>query len=160
MTILPLTLNNFEQYKTEAIALSDAFLNALGESPKRTIQEKAEIIKMMIAPETPTEIILAFNQENEAVGMSYYNQGTGYSCGGGHVWVNGIYVKPGAQKEGIGSAIIAYIENWAKNRNCTLIICSRGADNKASEKLFTKAGFEQNTGVTMEKELISSIEVV
>jgi len=153
--ILLLTPNNFKQYKTEAIALSDAFLNALGESPKRTTQEKAEIIKMMIAPETPTEIILAFNAENEAVGMSYYNQGTGYSCGGGYVWMNGIYVKPEAQQQGIGSAIIAYIENWAKARNFTLIICSRGTDNQASEKLFTKAGFEQNTGVTMEKELIS-----
>ncbi len=155
ITITPLKPTNFEQLKTEAIALSDAFLNALGESPKRTQEEKAEIIKMMIAPETPTEIILAFNQKNEAVGMSYYNQGTGYSCGGGYVWMNGIYVKPEAQKQGIGSAIIAYIENWAKAQNFTLIICSRGAENQASEKLFTKAGFEQNTGVTMEKELSS-----
>jgi len=154
--ILSLTQDNFEQYHKEAIALSDAFLNSLGESPKRTVEEKADIIKMMIAPETPTEIILAFNSENEAVGMSYYNEGTGYSCGGGYVWMNGIYVKPEAQKQGIGSALIAYIENWAKVRNFTLIICSRGTDNKASEKIFTKAGFEQNTGVTMEKELISS----
>ncbi len=153
MRVINITTDNLPKYKSTLIELSDAFLASLGENNTRTLEEKENILKLMVSPENYTHYVLALDKHETPVGISYFNEGTGYSCGGGYIWINGIYVSPEAQKQGIASAILQHIENQAKAKKYTLIICSRHSENRASEKLFKKAGFEQNTGITMEKVL-------
>ena len=83
--------------------------------------------------------------------MSYYNMGTGYSCGGSYLWLNGIYIREGFRRKGHGSQLLAHIENYGRERGITLFVCSRDAVNEASRHLFAKAGFQQSESISMSK---------
>jgi len=153
MKIIEITNHNFETYKADLIELNDQFLVELNISRERTPQQKEVILKNMIRATSPTRLLIAINQNNDTVGMTYFNIGTGYSCGGDYLWMNSIYIKPSEQQKGYGSALINYAENWAKERGFTLFVSSRDVLNKKSEKLFARNGFEQSNNISINKTL-------
>ena len=70
----------------------------------------------MIRSNSPTHLMIALNDTNEVVGITYFNEGTGYSCGGNYLWMNCIYVKPKEQKNGVGTSILEHVESWAREK--------------------------------------------
>ncbi len=150
MKILEITEHNFDSYKANLIELNDQFLKDLNIFKERTTKHKEAILSNMIRQNSPTHILLVLEEE-EAVGMTYFNEGTGYSCGGNYVWLNSIYVKPEAQKKGYGSALLSYVETWAKGKGVTLFVSSRDVDNEKSRTLFQKNGFKQSENISMNK---------
>lgn len=153
MKIKQITKQNFETFKADLISLNDQFLSELNISKERTPDQKVAILKNMIKENSPTHLLIALNDDNQAVGMTYFNVGTGYSCGGDYVWLNSIYIKPSEQQKGYGSSILKYVENWATKNGFTLLVSSRDVDNEKSEKLFAKNGFEQEKNISINKTL-------
>lgn len=153
MQIIEIDQRNFNIYKRALINLNDAFLKTLKISKNRTEPQKEVILKNMVSAASPTHLLVVIDDTNKAVGMTYFNEGTGYSCGGNYIWLNSIYIHPEEQQKGYGLALLKHVEDWAKQRNFTLFTSSRHSDNKSSKKLFDKAGFEQSTVVSIDKTL-------
>jgi len=153
MEIIEIKENNFETFKADLIRLNDNFLADLNIVKERTSEEKESILKNMIKPDSPTHLLIGLDSRNKVVGMTYFNMGTGYSCGGDYLWLNSIYIKPEDQQKGYGSSFLNYIEKLAKQKGVKLFVSSRDVDNEKSKKLFDKSGFEQTENVSINKML-------
>ena len=58
-------------------------------------------------------------------------------------YVEGIYVKPTAQKRGIGTALIRHAEQWAREQGCVELASDALLDNTASHEFHEKVGFQE-----------------
>jgi len=153
MKITEITIDNFEVFKNDLVELNDAFLEELGDSKTRSYEEKLAILKNMIRADSPTHLLIILNEANKQVGFTYFNEGTGYSCGGNYIWMNGIYITPKEQQKGFGLTLLKYVEDWARVRDYNLLVCSRHVNNEKSKKLFAKANFEQTENISIDKVL-------
>lgn len=151
MQIVEINLQNIEQYKQDLIQLNDDFLLDLDIAKERSQAQKEEILKNMIKVNSPTHLLAGIDDDDKMVGMAYFNEGTGYSCGGDYLWLNSIYIRPEEQKKGYGLAIINYIENWGKARGVRLFVSSRDIGNEKSKRLFEKGQFEQSENISINK---------
>lgn len=151
MKIIEISTTNFDTYKEDLIQLNDSFLKDLNIYKERTVDQKVAILKNMIRSDSPTHLLVVLDEREKAIGMTYFNEGTGYSCGGDYVWLNCIYVSTAKQKKGYGSALLGYVETWAKQRRVTLIVSSRDVDNEKSRKLFHKNSFKQSENISINK---------
>ena len=57
-------------------------------------------------------------------------------------FVEGWYVKPDAKGQGVGRALIARAEQWARDQGCTELASDTWADNEASIAAHKALGFE------------------
>jgi len=153
MKIIKVTAANFEIYLPDLIDLNDAFLKELNIFKERTAKQKEEILRNMLKPNSPTHLLVAVNDLGKSVGTTYFNKGTGYSCGGDYLWLNSIYVRPEEQQKGYGLTLLKHVEEWASQKGFTLFVSSREVENEKSKKLFDKASFTQSNNVSMNKKL-------
>jgi aminoglycoside 6'-N-acetyltransferase I len=58
-------------------------------------------------------------------------------------YVEGWYVMPEARRRGVGRALIAAAETWARERGCTEIASDAVIDNLVSERAHAALGFEE-----------------
>ena len=143
MEIIRIKKSNLDDFIDDLVTLNDEFLVQLGCPQERAISEKQKILNIMVNDDSPTVLLAAVAADGEAVGFSYYNYGSGYSCGGMYLQLNSIYVKPEHQNKGYGSKVIKYIEADAREKGIKLFISGRHIENEASRKLFAKMGFDQ-----------------
>lgn len=130
--------------------LGNAFLASIEISSMRDSSGDQSVIDSMIAAEQ-TEIFLAISDCGRAVGITYFNVGTGFSCGGNYIWINGVYVLPEHRREGHGSALLAAIEGFGETIGSQLIISTRDSDNSESGQLFSHGKYIQSAQVVITK---------
>jgi len=153
MQIIKITSQNIQEHLSALITLNDQFLDNLDISKQRTRQQKEAILRNMVKPNSPTHLLIGY-QDQQAVGMTYFNEGTGYSCGGDYIWINSMFIVQEEQSKGHGSAFLSYIEDWATAKGgVTLIVSSRDTANKHSGNLFKSKGYEQSENVWIAKKL-------
>jgi aminoglycoside 6'-N-acetyltransferase I len=96
----------------------------------------------------PLEVFLAFDDHGEAVGLielsiKAYAEG----CLTDRVaFVEGWYVEPTARGKGMGAALVAAAESWARSQGCVELGSDAEVDNLASAAAHRAVGFEE-TGV-------------
>ncbi|MGI9242506.1 MAG: GNAT family N-acetyltransferase, partial [Verrucomicrobiales bacterium] len=113
--------------------------------------EGRAILREMVAAAPATGVLLVQDDDGAAVGLSYYNYGTGYSCGGVYLWLNCIYIRPEHQRKGYGSQMLEHIIGEGRERGMRLFLCSRHLDNEASRRLFARGGFTQEEQISMSR---------
>jgi aminoglycoside 6'-N-acetyltransferase I len=57
-------------------------------------------------------------------------------------YVEGIYVKAEYRKQGVGTALIQYAEQWALEQGCIQLALDALFDNPASHEFYQKTGFK------------------
>lgn len=150
MQVIEITPSNLDQHLTALISLHDEFLCLLAEGEDRSAEQKREILELMAGNEATG--LLLVTEQNAPVGISYFNLGTGYSCGGYYLWLNGIYIRSEYQQQGFGTRLVQHIESLGRAKGITLFITSRHLENEASKGLFARSAFEQNEMMIMTKE--------
>ncbi|GAP99646.1 aminoglycoside 6'-N-acetyltransferase [Leptolyngbya sp. NIES-2104] len=58
-------------------------------------------------------------------------------------FVEGIYVQPQYQQQGIGKALIQYAEQWARSQGCTELASDALLENTASHAFHRQIGFQE-----------------
>lgn len=150
MKILKLNAPSLASNLEAVIELHDEFLESIRVETNRTTVEKRAILEHMQAAPMTT-VLLVQSESGEAIGISYYNFGTGYSCGGAYLWLNGIYLRPDYRGCGHGKALLRYIEEDGLEQGITLFMTCRNLQNEASEGLFASADFTQESQSVMWK---------
>ncbi|MEA2342714.1 MAG: aminoglycoside 6-N-acetyltransferase [Thermoanaerobaculia bacterium] len=91
----------------------------------------------------PLEVLIAFDEE--AIGfveLSIRPYAEGCETDG-VAFVEGWYVEPDARGTGVGAALIAAAEEWARSQGCTEIASDTEADNVSSAAAHRALGFEE-----------------
>ncbi len=58
-------------------------------------------------------------------------------------YVEGIYVKAEYRKQGVGTALLQYAEQWALEQGCIQLALDALLDNPASHEFYAKIGFRE-----------------
>ncbi len=58
-------------------------------------------------------------------------------------YVEGVYVQPAYQQQGVGRALINQAEAWARQQGCTELASDVPLDNASSEAFHKSVGFEE-----------------
>ena len=99
MAILRITKDNWELFCDELIDLSDEFLQLVCHQNPRTATASREVLAAMVATSN-TVVLLCQDDSGVGIGISYFNFGSGYSCGGRYLWINCIYIRSGFRQQG------------------------------------------------------------
>ncbi len=151
MNIVRIQKSNLKKHLDDLVRLNDEFLESLGRVRERTLLEKQRIIESMVSLGTSTVLLIALDEDGNAIGVSYYNFGSGYSCGGKYLWLNCIYIRSNWKKKGYGLRLLRHIEEDGRQEGIKLFTCGRDVGNEASMRLFESAGFQQTENMIMTK---------
>ncbi|HEY6066733.1 MAG TPA: aminoglycoside 6'-N-acetyltransferase [Thermoanaerobaculia bacterium] len=95
------------------------------------------------------EVLLAFDDSGEAVGFAElsirpYAEG----CVTDRVaYLEGWYVVPAARRRGIGRALVAAAEEWAREQGCTELGSDALIENETSAAAHSALGFEETARI-------------
>ena len=91
------------------------------------------------------EVLLAFDENGNPIGLAElsirpYAEG----CYSGRVaYLEGWYVSPGARRNGVGAALVANAEEWARTQGCTEFASDCELENVVSATAHRALGFEE-----------------
>ena len=93
----------------------------------------------------PVEVFLAFVDQGEAVGLIELSiRAYAEGCVTDRVaFIEGWYVEPTARGNGIGAALVAAAESWARSQGCVELGSAAEVDNLASAAAHRAVGFEE-----------------
>ncbi|OZI08456.1 GNAT family N-acetyltransferase [Siphonobacter sp. BAB-5385] len=92
------------------------------------------------------EICYLAKEGPDYIGFIHLNLRTDYVEGASHspvAYVEGLYVKPEFQHQGIGRLLMQAGENWAREKNCLEVASDTELDNRESLAFHQKLGFEE-----------------
>jgi aminoglycoside 6'-N-acetyltransferase I len=94
----------------------------------------------------PAEVLVAFDG-GVAIGVAELSiRNIVDACSTGNVgYLEGWYVVPGARRRGVGRALIAAAESWAREKGCTEFASDASPDNDISMAAHHALGFEETS---------------
>ena len=112
--------------------------------PDHSAEEMTEEYESLVAREDAA--VFLYRERGEAAGFAQcqlrrdYVEGTETSPVG---YLEGIYVREGARRQGIARKLLSACENWAKARGCTEFASDCELDNTVSQRFHRAAGFDE-----------------
>jgi aminoglycoside 6'-N-acetyltransferase I len=93
----------------------------------------------------PAAAFLAFGPDGSAVGFAELSiRPFAEGCYSGRVaYLEGLYVKAGSRRRGIGAALLAQAEQWARSQGCSEMASDCQIDNLESASAHHAYGFEE-----------------
>jgi hypothetical protein len=85
MGIIKITDENLAEHLDDLVALSAEFLQIVCDQAPRGSGEGGAVIESMVASAPPTAIVKVEGDDGAAIGVSYFNHGIGYACGGAYL---------------------------------------------------------------------------
>ena len=104
----------------------------------------------------PAEVLIALDHNDGAIGFAELSiRNIVDSCRTDRVgYLEGWYVIPEARRQGIGAALIAAAERWAKSAGCREFASDARLDNEVSHRAHAAVGFtETGRSVNFRKDL-------
>ncbi len=97
----------------------------------------------------PLEVLIAFDEDGRAIGMAeLFIRNHAEDCETDRVaYLEGWYVDPGARRQGVGRALIAAAEDWARRQGCTEFGSDALIDNDLSARAHLALGFEETAQI-------------
>lgn len=119
----------------------------LGLWPDATVTEHQAAIEAFLAgtaPE-PLAVLLAIAPSGQAVGLAELSiRAYAEGCDSQRVaYLEGWYVVPEAQQQGVGRSLIEAAEAWGRSQGCTEFASDAEADNELSRQAHQATGFEE-----------------
>jgi aminoglycoside 6'-N-acetyltransferase I len=135
MNIVEVTQANFEEWLNLALELW------ADHSAEEMREDLTEILN------SPRQLgVLVETEAGKAIGFMSLSLRSDYVSGATQspvAYVEGIYVKPEYQKQGVGRALIQYAEQWARTQGCVELASDDLRENTASHAFHHQVGFEE-----------------
>lgn len=126
--------------------------------PEGTVDEHGRDADRFLAGNRhePAEVLIAFEDHGRAVGFVELSiRNIVDDCSSDRVgYLEGWYVVPDARRQGIGRALVAAGERWARSRGCREFASDARLDNDVSHRAHQALGFtETGRSVNFRKDL-------
>jgi aminoglycoside 6'-N-acetyltransferase I len=104
----------------------------------------------------PLEVLLAIDDRGQAVGFAELSIRTyAEDCVTDHIaYLEGWYVDPHARRQGVGRALVAGAEEWARAQGCTEFASDALLDNDVSAAAHAALGFEETVQLRCFKKVL------
>jgi aminoglycoside 6'-N-acetyltransferase I len=104
----------------------------------------------------PLEVLIAVDQEQRAVGFAELSiRSYAEDCETDRVaYLEGWYVVPGLRRQGVGRALVAAAEAWARAQGCTEFGSDAVLDNEPSAAAHRALGFEETAQIRCFKKVL------
>ncbi|MBQ6174676.1 MAG: GNAT family N-acetyltransferase [Clostridia bacterium] len=112
--------------------------------PEHSVEEMTEEFESLLAREGAA--VFLYKEQGEAVGFAQcqlrhdYVEGTESSPVG---YLEGIFVREGARRQGIARKLLSACEGWAKAKGCAEFASDCELDNTDSQRFHRAVGFEE-----------------
>ena len=112
--------------------------------PEHSVEEMAEEFDSLLARKDAA--VFLYREQGKAVGFAQcqlrrdYVEGTETSPVG---YLEGIFVREDARRQGIARKLLAACENWAKTRGCAEFASDCELNNTGSQRFHRAVGFEE-----------------
>ena len=110
----------------------------------------ADDIARLLADPGDTVNLIARNDTGDAVGFAEASLRRDYvnGCDTSPVaFLEGIYVAPAARERGVARALVAAVQDWARDQGCTELASDAAIDNTGSLRMHNALGFVETQRV-------------
>ncbi len=128
-------------------------------SPDQDFSHLAQTVRQYLTEETPFWLVEKTGPDKqerwESLGCLWLGNAIDQATGDRYAYILLLYVDPSHRRQGIGSALLIYAENWAKQRGDRQIGLQVFCDNHAGLHLYERLGY-QPQALTMLKPILDS----
>lgn len=97
-------------------------------------------IKLALHEESPAHIIVA-EENDEILGVAFFNVGISLKMGGYYVWLNDLFVHSDYRNRGIAKKMLLHLIRWSEKENIRGIELETGINNSVTKHLYNSLGF-------------------
>ncbi len=91
--------------------------------------------------EGSTARIFAVEENEQIIGLAFFNLAISLEKGGHYIWLNELYVHKEYRQKGIAKKLLLHIIFWAEQNDLKAIELETGVNNIATKKLYNSFGF-------------------
>lgn len=134
-----LVKNNADQILREKIAqLMMGQMEAIGDSNSYSTLITA--IDLALGEGSPAKMF-AVEENDQIIGLAFFNIGISLDKGGNYIWLNDLYVHKDFRQKGIAKKLLLHTMFWAEQNNLKGIELETGVNNVATKRLYNSFGF-------------------
>ncbi len=135
MNIIKVTQNDFNEWLDLALELW----------PEYAVTEMRETLTNILQSPREAQFLV---RDNDGIAIAFINLSLRYeyvpdATQSPVAYVEGIYVKPEFRKQGVGTKLIRYAEQWALAHGCIELASDALIENTASYDFHTQVGFRE-----------------
>lgn len=97
-------------------------------------------VKLALYEESPAHIIVA-EENDEILGVAFFNVGISLKMGGYYVWLNDLFVHSEYRNRGIAKKMLLHLIRWSEKENIRGIELETGINNSVTKHLYNSLGF-------------------
>ncbi|MFA8439125.1 GNAT family N-acetyltransferase [Pueribacillus sp. YX66] len=97
-------------------------------------------IKLALHEKSPAHIIVA-EENDEILGVAFFNVGISLKMGGYYVWLNDLFVHSDYRNRGIAKKMLLHLIRWSEKENIRGIELETGINNSVTKHLYNSLGF-------------------
>lgn len=103
-------------------------------------QKVVDSITLAIQDESNSGVIIA-EEDDEVLGIAFYNIGISLPLGGPYVWLNELFVREDSRNKGIARKILLHLIHWAEQEGIKSIDLETGINNSVTKHLYNSLDF-------------------
>jgi GNAT superfamily N-acetyltransferase len=115
-----------------------------GREPLQMVaRDRAVLAKALEQPSADTALFVAEDDADRAVGFIHLTTADDYYTDSNTGHIADVVVTPAVDGHGVGSALIAYAEQWARGRGFAMLTLNVFTANRRARDLYRRVGFEE-----------------
>ena len=118
--------------------------------PEGSREQHAAEMRSLVASPSRYRQLIAYSRSREALGFAEASLRTDYVNGTESspvAFVEGLYVVPQARRQGVATALVAAIADWARSSGCRELASDAALENSSSHVVHLALGFEETERV-------------
>jgi GNAT superfamily N-acetyltransferase len=106
-------------------------------------RDRAVLIAALDQPSPDTELFVAEDDDGTALGLIHLTTDSDYYSDRETGHIGDVVVTAAAGQRGVGSALIAFAEEWARGRGFAMLTLNVFSVNRRARELYARLGFQE-----------------
>ncbi|MFA7643523.1 MAG: GNAT family N-acetyltransferase [Sphaerochaetaceae bacterium] len=115
--------------------------------------EALAIVKHALRAGSRAILFVGTGEDGQVISFAFGNRCCGLECGGDYLWLNELYVLPQMRKGGIGSSMLTFVREWAKEHGCVYMALVTHPKNTNAINFYEGMGMETEPLVWVDRYL-------
>jgi ribosomal protein S18 acetylase RimI-like enzyme len=113
------------------------------DTPQMVARDQSVLAMVLEQSPADTALVIAEDADGNRVGFMHLTTDNDYYSDSTTGHIADVVVVPAADRRGIGSALIAFAEAWARERGFAMLTLNVFAENRRARRFYEKVGFQE-----------------